>query len=243
MQYQGFIKLYRQLLDSSIKEIGIQGIGFVCYCLLKANHKDAKWFDGARYQEIKRGQFITSLPQIADDLKIGIQVARTLLKKFVILGFLTDKSTNKYRLITIVNYSKYQDKPDQLTDKLTGEQQAANKQLTANKNDKNEKNFIGRSQKETDPGVKEFLNYWGETFQKETGQPYVFNFGKEGKLIKDLLQVHSLEALQEMTRAFFKDEQCKRRGLTVGIFFQEINRLFGLKAMSPLEQAKREIRG
>lgn len=140
MQHQGFIKLYRQLLDSNIKEIGIQGIGFACYCLLKANHKDAKWFDGNNYQEIKRGQFITSLPQMAGDLKVGIQVIRTLLKKFARLDFLTDKPTNRYRLITIVNYSKYQDKPEQLTDELTGKQQVANRQLTANKNDKNKKN-------------------------------------------------------------------------------------------------------
>ncbi len=140
MQYKGFIKLYRKLLASDIKEIGIQGIGFACYCLLKANHKDAQWFDGSNYQDIKRGQFITSLPQIAGDLKVGIQVIRTLLKKFTRLDFLTDKPTNKYRLITIVNYSKYQDKPEELTDEPTGKQQAANRQLTANKNDKNKKN-------------------------------------------------------------------------------------------------------
>jgi phage replication O-like protein O len=99
----------------------------------------------------------------------------------------------------------------------------------------------GRSKKETDPRVKEFLNYWSETFSREIGQPYTFSFAKEGSLVKRLLQVHSLETLQEMTRAFFKDEQCKRRGLTIGIFFQEINRLNGLKSMNPLEQAKREL--
>jgi uncharacterized protein YdaU (DUF1376 family) len=94
------------------------------------------------------------------------------------------------------------------------------------------KNNIGRSQKQTDPRVKEFFNYWTEIFQKETGQPYVFSYGKEGKLIKDLLQVHLIETLQESMRAFFQDEQCKRRGLTIGIFYQEINRLVSLKRKS-----------
>ena len=112
-----------------------------------------------------------------------------------------------------------------------------------NTKETNKRKYIGRSQnKETDPRVKEFLNYWGETFKKETGQPYVFSYGKEGKLLKDLLQVHSIETLQEAAREFFKDEQCRRRGLTIGIFFQEINRLLSLKAMDPLEQAKREIK-
>jgi phage replication O-like protein O len=107
----------------------------------------------------------------------------------------------------------------------------------------NKRNNIGRSRKQTDPRVKEFFDYWTETFQRETGQPYVFSFGKEGKLIKDLLAVHEFNTIQDMTRAFFRDEQSKRRGLTIGIFFQEINRLLGLRAMDPLEQAKRELRG
>jgi hypothetical protein len=100
---------------------------------------------------------------------------------------------------------------------------------------------IGRSQKqETDPRVNEFFDYWGKTFQKETSQPYVLSFGKEGKLVKALLQVHPFETLQEMTRQFFRDEQCKDRGFTIGIFYQEVNRLIGLRAMNPLEQIKRE---
>jgi phage replication O-like protein O len=96
--------------------------------------------------------------------------------------------------------------------------------------------------KDVDPGVRDFLTYWGETFLQETGQSYVFSYGKEGKLIKDLLHVHSLETLREVTKSFFKDEQCKRRGPTIGIFFQEINRLLSFRAMNPLEQAKREQR-
>lgn len=96
--------------------------------------------------------------------------------------------------------------------------------------------------KTPDPRVKQFFDYWGETFQEETGKPYVFSFGKDGKLIKDLLNVHSLELLQDTTKAFFKDERCKQRGLTIGIFFQEINRLLSTRAMNPLEQARRELR-
>ena len=96
--------------------------------------------------------------------------------------------------------------------------------------------------KTPDPRVKQFEDYWGKTFLQETGKPYVFSFGKEGKLVGDLLKVHSLELLQDTVRAFFKDERCKYRGLTIGIFFQEINRLLSLRAMDPLEQAKRELR-
>lgn len=96
--------------------------------------------------------------------------------------------------------------------------------------------------KTPDPRIKKFFESWEETFQVETGLPYVFSFDKEGNLTQKLLKVHSLERLQDTIRAFFRDERCKQRGLTIGIFFQEINRLLSTKAMDPLEQAKRELR-
>ena len=80
-----------------------------------------------------------------------------------------------------------------------------------------------------------------QTFLQKTGQPYVFSFGKEGRLIKSLLQVHDLATLQNTVKDFFRDDQCKRRGPTIGIFYQELNRLLGMKGMDPLEQAKRDL--
>jgi phage replication O-like protein O len=108
--------------------------------------------------------------------------------------------------------------PKQVTNSLP-------KQVPTKENKETIQKNIGRSKKKTDPTVKEFLTYWGETFQREVGQPYVFSFGKDGNLIKQLLAVHDLPTLQDVTKIFFKDEQCKRRGLTIGVFFQEINRL------------------
>jgi hypothetical protein len=50
-----------------------------------------------------------------------------------------------------------------------------------------------------------------------------------------------LELLQDTARTFFRDERCRQRGLDIGIFRQEINRLLGMKSMDPLAQAKREL--
>jgi phage replication O-like protein O len=112
--------------------------------------------------------------------------------------------------------------------------------ISGNHKRNSKENTTCRSQKPIDSGVKSVLVYWGEIFLQETGEPYAFSFGKDGKIIKDLLRVHSPELLQEMIRAFFRDERCKQRGLDIGIFRQEINRLVGLRAMDPLEQARRE---
>lgn len=181
---------------------------------------------------------LTGWSQISKGTGLTRQEIRARLELLKNLEILTIKTTNRFSIITICNYDHYQ---DSIVERQPTDKPPSNQQATTNKNDKNEKNNNGRSRKETDPRVKEFFNYWGETFQKEIGQPYVFSFGKDGKLVKDLLKVHSLDTLQEIIRTFFQDEQCKRRGPGIGIFFQEINRLLSLKVMNPLEQAKREL--
>jgi hypothetical protein len=181
---------------------------------------------------------LTGWSQISKGTGLTRQEIRARLELLKNLEILTIKTTNRFSIITICNYDHYQ---DSIVERQPTDKPPSNQQATTNKNDKNEKNNNGRSRKETDPRVKEFLTYWEETFKRETGQPYTFSFGKEGKLIKDLLSVHDLPTLQNVTKTFFKDEQCKRRGLTIGIFFQEINRLLSLKIMNPLEQAKREL--
>ena len=90
--------------------------------LLKANYKDND-FEG---QTIHRGQLVTSIPTLCQQANLTTQKVRTSLDRLISTGEITNKSTNKYRIITIVNYDKYQE----LTGKLTDEQQTTNRQLT-----------------------------------------------------------------------------------------------------------------
>jgi hypothetical protein len=234
---EGWVKLHRKILNNPIMKDS-EAFHLLGYFLLKANHKANRFLFNQREIVLDRGQLITGLERISKDTGLTYRQIRTRLALLENLGILTRKTTNRFSIITICNYSNYQDSKN---DERQADRQSNDKQTTTNKNDKNEKSNIGRSKKEPDPRVKDFLNYWAETFQKEIEQPYVISFGKESKLAKSLLQVHPLEALQDAARAFFRDEQCKRRGLTIGIFYQEINRLMGSKGMNPLEQAKREL--
>jgi hypothetical protein len=189
--------------------------------------------------ELSRGQLITGRTKISKDTGLSDRKVRTRLELLKNLGILTIKTTNRFSIITICNYGYYQDIKN---DERPAERPANDQLTTTNKNlrIKELKNGVS-PKKQGDPRVKEFLAYWREAFQKETGQDYVFSFGKDAKLIKSLLSVHDLHTLQDVTETFFKDEQSKRRGLTIGIFFQEINRLLSQRAMNPLQQAKREL--
>ncbi|MGN0468452.1 MAG: hypothetical protein ACI4GY_06995 [Acutalibacteraceae bacterium] len=130
-----FIKLNRKILswqwfsDPCTRDLFI-------YCLLKANWKDGKWH-GIEY---KRGEFITSLPSLSSDLGFSVQNIRTALAHLKSTGEITDRKTNKNRIITVVNYNKYQSVNKQANRKPTGNQQAANRQLTADIRSKEVKN-------------------------------------------------------------------------------------------------------
>lgn len=90
--------------------------------LLKANYKDVEFEN----QIIHRGQLVTSLPSLCQQADLTIQQVRTSLNRLISTGEITNKSTNRYRIITIVNYDKYQE----LTGKPTVKQQTTNRQLT-----------------------------------------------------------------------------------------------------------------
>lgn len=137
---EGWIKLHRQMTkwewykDSNTFKLFI-------HLLLLANHEENQW----QGQAIKRGQLITSINHLSEECGISIQNARTSLKKLKSTHEITSKTTNKYTLITIENYDKFQGEVIEIThestNKLTINQQTTNNQLTTNKNDKNDNNI------------------------------------------------------------------------------------------------------
>lgn len=140
---EGWIKLFRVLLDKPIwlKSTPEQKTILITL-LLMTNHKDMKWeWNGERYN-LKQGQFVTSLSGIAKKGGRGISIrnVRTALERFKKYEFLTYESTKTGRLITILNWKAYQNFKDDTDKELTKRKQRTVKELTTNKNDKNEKN-------------------------------------------------------------------------------------------------------
>lgn len=153
---QGWVKLHRELIEKAIwTESTPEQKTILITLLMMANHKEKEWeFKNERYKA-KPGQFVTSLKSITEKSGKGISIqnVRTALDRFKKYDFLTYESTNKNRLVTIVNWELYQTKKEKLTSESTSSQQATNKQLTTNKNVKNVKNV-----KETIP-YGEIINY------------------------------------------------------------------------------------
>jgi len=141
----GWVKIHRELLEKSIWKDSTDAQKVVLITiLLLASHIENEWFWSGTRHIIKPGQFVTSIKSLAEKTGLTSQKIRTSLKKFESYGFLTSKATNKNRLITVVNWEKYQNSQTSLTDNLTNNQQTTNKQLTNKlttiKKIKNEKN-------------------------------------------------------------------------------------------------------
>lgn len=131
----GYIKLFRSIVDWEWYRDANTTRLFL-HLLLTANHADKRW----QGIEIKAGQLVTSLPSLSEQTGLSIRSIRTSLQHLKSTGELTDQSTSKYRLITIANWASYQIESNEATGKPTGKRQATDRQPTANKNDKKEKN-------------------------------------------------------------------------------------------------------
>ena len=167
---EGWIKLHRKFEDWEWFN-NSEMVHLFIYLLLNANHEDGKW----RGIDIKRGQILTGLHTLNEHTKISIQKLRTCLSKLEKTGEINKQTTNKYSIITIINYDSYQGY-QQTNNKQPNKQLTNNQQATNNnqeyKNDKNEKKqriFIA-------PTIEEVENYFEENgYNSDIGRK-AFNY-------------------------------------------------------------------
>lgn len=138
---QGWVSLHREILEKAIwTESTPEQKVILITLLLLANHKEKEWeWKGDRYKA-RPGQFVTSLKSIAEKSgkDVTIKKVRTALEKFEKYGFLANESTNKNRLITIVNWELYQSLENKRAGTLAGKGQAEGRQRATNNNDNND---------------------------------------------------------------------------------------------------------
>lgn len=105
-QLNGFVVLHRSLLNWGWHSDPATGWLFVNLILL-ASHAPTEW----RGIKLDRGQLITGRKSLADQTGLSERQIRTALERLKSTGEVTIKTTNKYSLITLVNYRKFQDIP------------------------------------------------------------------------------------------------------------------------------------
>lgn len=142
---QGFISLHRKLMENPTWA-DPNYLKLWIYCLFKASHKEHQQLVGNQIVILERGQFVTGRKALFEDMNRGVKHDQQLsektwsryLKNLEKWQMLTIKVTNKYSVITIVNYEVYQgvfNKVDHQSDQqLTNSCPSNDQQLTTNNN-------------------------------------------------------------------------------------------------------------
>ena len=130
----GFIKLYRKIIDWEWFDKS-EMVHIFIFLLVKANHKDTLW----RGIDVKRGQLITSIDSIKLSTNLSVQTIRTCLSRLEKSGEINKQTTNKHTVITVCKYDSYHSSGVSDFKAESQYQQTTNKQLTTDKNVKNNK--------------------------------------------------------------------------------------------------------
>lgn len=136
MHSNGFIKINRKILGWRWYQ-NVNTFKLFIHILLTANIKDKEW----QGEIIKRGELVTSVKNLAQQTGLTLQQTRTALDNLISTNEITKKTTNKYTVISVINYEKYQTFNKQNNNQITNKQQTNNKQITTTKEYKEYKEY------------------------------------------------------------------------------------------------------
>lgn len=153
---EGYIKLFRTMQEWEWYSDPITKAVFLDL-LLNANYKDSR-FKGV---EVKRGQVVFGRKECAERLGISERNVRTAINHLKSTSEVTIKVTNRFSVVTIENYEKYQGEVSEVTSKVTSKvtsnRPASDQQLTTSKKVRREeekeiKNYLRENREKLDNG-------------------------------------------------------------------------------------------
>lgn len=212
----GFIKLHRKLNNWE----WINDPNVFCtfiHILLNANYEDKKW----KGNDIKRGQFLTSLDRLSEITGLSKQQTRTALEKLKSTNEITCIATNKFTIIEVVNYNTYQSKEfENNTDinpqdniQSTFNQHSNNIQITLTKEIKEIKETKELKEIEIEKDFEIFWNFYTPVCAKDGTYT---NKGSKQKAFKSYIKARNKfdhNKIMDCLKLYLEDCQ-KRAGYT-----------------------------
>ena len=183
----GWVKVHRQALENGwLKNHRLWA--FLSYCLLKASHKETTVTVGYQRVQLLPGQFVFGRKQAAADLDMTERQIRTVLNRLISGQNLSVQTTNKFSIVTVVNWRAYQGDSDDI-DHQNVQQVTSKCPASDHKQElKNEKKkeipsssgdeagakvadfFVTKKKKKmTGPRLDSFLQFW-EVFNYKSGK-------------------------------------------------------------------------
>lgn len=153
---QGWISVHRQLEDHWLWEDKPYAKGQAWVDLLMlANHEDNKFLLGNELMEVKAGSFVTSISKLCKKWGWSNTKVIKFLDVLEAEKMIKRKSDTKKTVITIENYSVYQESKT----KKRRKNDAETMQKHTNNNDNNENNIIYNADPQLNAAIKEFIKF------------------------------------------------------------------------------------
>lgn len=142
----GWLKLYRSILDSAVfQDAEILKVWIWLLCNVAFEQHDTICY--GKVITLKPGQIATGRKKISQCTDLNENKVYRALNALKSLGNIEIKATNKYSIITVVNWDKYQEENGKRTtgeqqnnSRTTTEEQQGNNKRTQHKNGNNGKN-------------------------------------------------------------------------------------------------------
>ncbi len=110
----GWIKMHRMLLDSSIFA-DAELLRVFLYCLLQASYRVMTVPIGRQVITLQPGQLLYGRKAVSNRLGIGEGKLRGLMSQLEEMGILTIESSNRYSIVTVLQWDVYQNETDKTT--------------------------------------------------------------------------------------------------------------------------------
>jgi len=136
----GFVKMFRSSLESSVFHDD-KTWKLWCYILMSASYKDKHIPFNGKDIFISTGSFVCGIKKLSKSLSMSEQNIRTRLKYLKSTNRITIESNNKFSVIQVQNWDKYQgdesNDNNQINIPVTGQQHSSNIPLTGQQHSTN----------------------------------------------------------------------------------------------------------
>lgn len=210
MKSKGWVKLWREQFSHEISERKPWCDGYAwSYLYSQANHKPGIVNFRNQYIPVERGQFITSKQKLQRTFGWSKKRTNSFLTSLEVGGMSTNRGTNRYLLITICNYDKFQSNEEEKepTEGLT-EGPTESRQRATNKNDKNEK------KRNADSRISTLVSFFSEEVLSSRGWKPEID-GGDAKAVQRALRGMTEEEIREAVSFYLGSEKAKTNGVTL----------------------------
>jgi len=156
---QGYVKLWRKSMGGGWLT-NPKLWTFWCWCLMKASHKEYDLMVGCQKVHLMPGDFIFGLNKASEELEMSVRSIRTVFDFLKKSKNATSKTTNKFSVVSIVNWDVYQSNEIE-NDKQNDKPPTSHRQATDNK--QTHKNVKNKTY------TDEFLSFWS-AYPKKIGK-------------------------------------------------------------------------